>query len=441
MAINITEFTLPWKPEEACAYLQKQTDDFGIFFDVDRCFELSGILQMENAKLSRRARRLTSNPRLTLNDKDAVIQQFVKMGVKPFDLENDKGGVGLDSKITAALQENVNYGEEVKELASMYSTFTSNKRNKGYLEKLCYREHSVALSKKNHRMSIGHPTWSVLNTSRLAAENPGIQGIPRTTGDIVCEPKGYTLLRCDSGQIEPRINFSTYLRDDLIMNLIIFYKDAYYGILHYCRMTVEEEMACRKDFKAFFKPLEITDDIKNMRQDIKTLTNAGSYGSTNLGNIVPALADAYERKIVKHPARLALEREISAAVNRGVTTFYGQFGTPVTPGETEKYKVGDKGWKNHVIRCGINNPVQTTASELMLHSVYEAREILSRAKDTHVCFYKHDEACFYVSDEDMANGIGDELSDITAYNVQGWIPIEADALIGVKKGDYPSYIL
>ena len=136
-----------------------------------------------------------------------------------------------------------------------------------------------------------------------------------------------------------------------------------------------------------------------------------------------------------------MEREVSAAVNIGVTTFYGQFGTPVTPGETEKYKVGDKGWKNHVIRCGINNPVQTTASELMLHSVYEAREILSRAKDTHVCFYKHDEACFYVSDEDMANGIGDALSDITAYNVKGWIPIEAEPLVGVKPGDYPSYIL
>ena len=56
MAIDINEFTLPWKPAEACDYIQSQTDNFGVFFDVDRCFELSGILQMENAKISRKCR-------------------------------------------------------------------------------------------------------------------------------------------------------------------------------------------------------------------------------------------------------------------------------------------------------------------------------------------------------------------------------------------------
>lgn len=441
MAIDINEFTLPWKPAEACDYIQSQTDNFGVFFDVDRCFELSGILQMENAKISRKCRRLTSNPRLSLNDKQLVINQFQKMGVKPFSLQTDGGQPGLDAKVLDALQASNLYDEEVKELAAMYQKFTSNKRNKGYLEKLCYREHSQALSKLNHRMAVGRPTWSVLNTSRIAASNPGVQGIPRSMGDIVCEPKGYTLVRCDSGQIEPRINFSTYIRDELIMNLIMHYNDAYYGVLHFCLMSEEEERRCRENFQSVFNPIEITTDIKDSRQNIKTLTNAGSYGSSNLGNVNAELADVYDRKIVHHPSRLEFERAVSMAVNRGETTFYGQFGTPVTPGETEKYKVGDKGWKNHVIRCGINNPVQTTASELMLHSVYAAREILSRAKDSHICFYKHDEACFYVSDEDMANGIGDELADITAYNVKGWIPIEADALIGIKKGDYPSYIL
>lgn len=441
MAIDITEFKLPWTPREACDYIQHQTDNFGVFFDVDRCFEISGILQMENAKISRKARRLTNNPRLSLNDKKGVIDQFMRMDVKAFDLQTDDAKLGLDAKILDALQVNPLYSEEVKELASIYQDFTSNKRNKGYLEKLCYRDHSQALSKLNHRMSVGHPEWSLLNTSRIAASNPGVQGVPRSMGDIICEPKGYTLVRCDSGQIEPRINFSVYVRDELIMKLIMHYNDAYFGVLHFCLMSDEVEKRCREDFDTAFQPIEITAEIKDKRQNIKTLTNAGSYGSSNLGNVNAELADAYDRKIVHHPARLGLERKVSQAVNRGETTFYGQFGTPVTPGETEKYKVGDKGWKNHVIRCGINNPVQTTASELMLHSVYTAREIISRAKDSHICFYKHDEACFYVSDEDMANGIGDELSDVTAYNVKGWIPIEADSLIGIKPGSYPSYIL
>lgn len=441
MAIEINEFRVPWKPQEARDYIQGQTDNFGVFFDVDRCFELSGILQMENAKLARKSRRLVNKPRFALGDKKAVIAQLQYMGVKSYDLQNEDGDIGLDAKILDALQANALYSEEVHQLASLYQDYSSNKRNKGFLEKLCYRPHSEAFSKANHRMAIGRPEWSVLNTSRIAAANPGVQGVPRDMGDIICEPVGYNLVRADSGQIEPRINFSTYLRDELIMNLIMYYNDAYFGILHYCQMKPEEREACRQSFESAFHAIEITDHIKDLRQDIKTLTNAGSYGSSNLGRIVPELSAAYEREIVNHPKRLEFEREVTAAVNRGETTFYGQFGTPVTPGETERYKVGDKGWKNHVIRCGINNPVQTTASELMLWSVYTAREILSRAKDSHICYYKHDEACFYVSDEDMAAGIGEELSHVTAYNVKGWIPIESDVLIGVKPGEYPSYLL
>ena len=66
----------------------------------------------------------------------------------------------------------------------------------------------------------------------------------------------------------------------------------------------------------------------------------------------------------------------------------------------------------------------------MMISVNEAVKILSKAEDSHIAFYKHDEGCFYVSDADKANGILDELSDITAYNVQGWIPIPADPEYG-----------
>lgn len=57
-----------------------------------------------------------------------------------------------------------------------------------------------------------------------------------------------------------------------------------------------------------------------------------------------------------------------------------------------------------------------------------------------VCYYIHDEACFYVSDEDMANGIGEKLADIIAYHVKGWIPIELEPLFGIKEGAYPTYI-
>lgn len=442
MAIDIEQFKLPIAPIEARNFIQRNTDEFGVFFDVDRCYELSAILQMENVDMSRKMRRLTNEPKLMLDDKEKVMQVLKKMGVNGIDFYNERTKkICFDANVQGSILTNPNYSEDVRVLVKHYAQYISNKRNKGNIENFAALPKSRALSVDKHRMSIGHPLWSLLNTSRIAAKDPGIQGIPRTMGDIICEPEGYKLIRCDSGQIEPRINFSTYLRDELIMDLIVHYDDAYYGLLNYCKMSAEEERLCREDFAKNYKPLEITDEIADMRQNIKRLTNAGSYGSTNLDGINPGLAKVYEAKIVKHPKRIALERKVTQDVNRGIDTFYGQFGTPVTPDETDKYKKGDTGWKDHVIRCGINNPVQTTASELMMFSVNEARKVILNAKDTHIAFYKHDEACFYVSDEDMANGVGDALMDITAYNVKGWIPIHADPLVGKKHGNYPSYII
>lgn len=442
MAINIEQFQLPIAPTEARDFIQSQTDNFGIFFDVDRCYELSAILKMEMVDIQRKLRRLSLDPKLSLNDKNSVIDTLIKMGVSKAEFYAEGSAPSITEGIRNTILNNNKYSDEIHEFVKCHGVYVSNKRNKGNILNFADKcDWSAVLSKNNHRMAIGHPTWSLLNTSRIAAKNPGIQGIPRSTPDIICEPAGYNLIRCDSSQIEPRINFSAFVRDTLILNLITYYNDAYFGIMHYCLMSSAVEDMCRKDFKQFFEPIVITDEIKAKRQEIKRLTNAGSYGSSNLADIAPTLAVPYEKKIVKHPERLALEQAVREAVKRGDETFYGAFGTPVTPEETEKYSKGGRGWAEHVIRCGINNPIQTTASELMMFSIHEARKILREAKDSHICYYKHDEACFYVSDDDMANGIGDKLKEITAYNVKGWIPIPCDSLIGVKPGDYPSYIM
>ena len=439
--ININTMELPITPREACSYVQFQTDNFGIFFDMDRCLELTAILQLEMTSILKEMRRLSNSPNLFV-EKDYVIDALVKMGVAKGAFVGANGKTSLTAATCKLIADDPKAVPEARRMAEIYATYTSNKRNKGNIENYATQlPMSVALSKKGHRMTIGNPTWKLLNTSRIAASDPGIQGIPRSMGDIVCEPKGYTLVRCDSGQIEPRINASAYLKDKLLMALIGLYNDAYFGTLHYCLLTDEEFYRLSQNVPDDLKPMNLTDDIKDQRQNIKRLTNAGAYGSTNLGDINPRLADVYNKRIVNHPSRKALELNVRDSVHRGIETFYGYFGTPVTPDSTEKYQKGGSGWNEHVIRCGINNPIQTTASELMMFSINEARKIISEAKDTHICFYKHDEACFYVSDEDMANGIGDKLSDVTAYQVEGWLPIYADALIGVKKGDYPSYII
>lgn len=442
MAIDINSRELPITAEEARDIIQSNTDNFGVFIDMDRCFELAAILQLDMADANKKARRIANNPTMYLSSKEDCIAALESIGVPHSVFINVKTGkLQLTAQVRKSIIENIAYKDEAKELCKLMDIFSSAKRNKGNIENFATQSPmSLALSKDDHRMAIARPSWKVLATGRIAASNPGIQGIPKTMSDIICEPKGYTLIRADSGQIEPRINFSTYLHDDVIARLITYYDDAYYGMLHYCVISDERLEELRQDFDKNFKPLNINDEIKDMRATLKTLSLAGTYGSSNLDKVDPRLAAAFERRITNHPSKLAREQEIRDMVNRGEDTFYSWFGRPITPDETDAYHKNDSSWKQHLIRCGLNNPVQATASDLMIYSVYTAREILSRAKDSHICFYKHDEACFYVSDEDMANGIGDALKEVTAYNVAGWIPIHSEVIIGKKEGQYPTYL-
>lgn len=441
MAIDISSSVrrTPISAQEARDFIQKETDSFGVFFDLERCFELVGLLMQENLHLRDKARRLTGIPGLYLDDKVTVAEAFQRFGVVQALLYKD-GKLSITADTYNTILKNPKCSEELKMFVNCVQNFASNKRNAGYLRNIGKLPQSTQYSKLGHRMTVGHPSWSILSTSRLAAEDPGVQGIPRTMTDIVCEPEGYTLVRTDSSQIEPCINFSYFLRDELIIELIKAYRDAYFGLLHYCLMPLELEQACRNNFDKFFKKIDITDDLKDNRQNIKRLTNAGSYGSSHLDDINPALSAAYEKRLIQHPARLAYEEKVREDVNHGVDTFYGYFGTPVRPDTTEKYTKGGSGWNEHVVRCGINNPTQTTASELMLFSVNEARNILAQCRDSHICFYKHDESCFYVSDYDKDHGMLEPLTGINAYNVEGWIPILSETEIGIKKGIYPTYL-
>lgn len=236
----------------------------------------------------------------------------------------------------------------------------------------------------------------------------------------------------DSGQIEPRITYSAYIRDDLIVRLITLYDDAYYGLLHFIQMSAEEERQSRADLDSI-QIHEVTDAMKEKRQRLKTLGLAGNYGSSNLASIDAELGPLYEEKIVGHPARKALESRVTEAVRGGATCFHGYFGTPVYPDNTPKYHRGGNGWAGHMVRCGINNPIQTTAAELMCISVANAKKILG-PRD-HIGSYKHDEGLFYVREEHVTE-MAPKLQECLAYAVDQWIPIGSDLHIGRKDSPY-----
>ena len=263
-----------------------------------------------------------------------------------------------------------------------------------------------------------------------------MQNINRDICDIYTAPKGWQLVFSDSGQIEPRITYSAYIRDDLIVKLITMYDDAYYGLLHFILLTDEEERNLRSNLDSI-KLHEVTAEMKDKRQRLKVLGLAGNYGSSNLASIDPELGPLYEKKIVNHPARKALEAEVTAAVRNGAEFFNGYFGTRVYPDNTQKYHKGDSSWAGHMIRCGINNPIQTTAAELMCISVMNAKRILG-PKD-HIGSYKHDEGMFYVRNEHVEE-LAPKLRECLSYAVEGWIPIGSDLHIGRKESPYVTNI-
>lgn len=439
MAIEIKEFRLPITPDEALRIIQRHTDTFGVFIDLDRTYELIGILSLNMREVSREAFSVAHKP-FDLGKVGDCVDALIGVGADPKDFLNKKESTSFDKNTRAVVRQNPKNSAESIKLLDLIVDYRSLSYKVSQLWSYTTLPLCKCPSKDGHRMVLARPGWSLLSTSRIQSSTPNIQGLSKTIGDIITEPPGYTLIRCDSEQIEPRINFSTVYKDDVIQRLITIYNDAYFGILQYCLMTDDTIEKLRNNFDAYFVKEEISEEMKNKRSMLKTLTNAGSYGSQNLNGIDPILASRYVNRIVNHPSRKALERKVLADVEQGITTFYGAFGTPVQPKSNAKYEEGNGGWKNHLMRCGINNPTQTTASELMIHSVYNANKLLSQAKDSHIAYYKHDEGAFYVSDYDRDQGLLEELKDITAYNVEGWIPIPSDCLIGIKPPTYESYL-
>ena len=432
MAIDIHELKLPVSMQQVHMWLQQQTDAFGIYIDLDRTLEYMCILTEKQHVLIHSLRGM-SGTNLNVSDKASVVSTLIKMGVPPHVFGDNSLNKGVIQSIIDG-----NYSEDAVIFAKGYSLYASHKNRLGTLRSYSQLPQTELYTKNNHRLVKATPVWHILNTSRHATSDPNIQAIAKDFCDLVAEPEGYHLIRCDSNQIEPRITWSYFTRDDLIIKLITLYKDAYLGIMAFCEMTPEEERIYRSDFSKYH-PMEVNSEVTKRRKELKTFTLAATYGSTKLSSLNSKLASAYEEKIIHHPMRMQLEAKVKDQVNRGDLTFYGAFGTPVNPEENTSKVPGSPGWIGHVVRCGINNPVQTTASELMAFSVAKAMSLLSELEDSHIAFYKHDEACFYISDKDMERkDIINELADITAYNVDGWIPITCEVEYGVLHSNIPT---
>lgn len=343
-----------------------------------------------------------------------------------------KTGLSLATDSIAGAIDSGQLSDEVVLLLQSYQKYSKLSKIRGTLVSLLQNPISNVPSCDGHRMLIIRPTWEKQNTGRVAMQKPAIQNLPRMVQEIITVPQGYVLCHTDSGQIEPRIIYSAFIKDPQIQALIRLYDDAYFGVLHYITMPESDIISGRTDFQK----MEITDDMKENRSLIKRHNNAVMYGSTSNPTGDP-IKGALINRIGKHPKRIEWVNGLQEEVNRGCTVFKTAFGTPINTAYSAKLEDGNLragSIEEERLRLAINNPIQGTAADLMRLSVYEANKILmNKAKKSYIINYVHDAGMFCIH-EDEYDTIAQELGDIVSYDIDGWLPIKAEPEFGRNHG-------
>lgn len=330
----------------------------------------------------------------------------------------DKGEISHDGESIDKVINSGNLSVKSMHVLEEFKTYKSASHARSSMVSLLQNPMSDKVSCDGHRMLEVMPEWSRQNTGRVAMSRPAIQNITRGLQEVITVPKGYKLIHCDSGQVEPRITYSAFVNDPQIKALINLYDDAYYGVLHYCTMPQSDIDSGTLNFVK----REITDEMKGNRNKIKTYGNAVMYGSKKEEDNIKS---AMIKRIGNHPARLELIRDIEHKLDRGQTIFPTYFGTPIDISKSPKMgTAGDKRYQ--MVKLAINNPIQGTAADLMRVSVVEASRLIMSTKDSSIIAYIHDAGLFCVNENDY-DKIGKELEDIVAYNVEGWVPVHADS--------------
>lgn len=428
--IHVTRNTRIPSVEETLGTLRNHNSMMPQFVDFDKIMMDINFLQMEIENVSIPLFSVIGKPPKI--DASENMRNWLSMNADTSVFEFGKTGLSLsEDSINGALESNV-LSEEVELLIKTYQKYASLTRIRGTLVALLQNPVSNVPSCDGHRMLIIRPTWAAQNTGRVAMRDPALQNLPHSLQEIQTVPEGYVLLHTDSGQIEPRIIYSAFVRDAQIQALINLYNDAYFGVLHYVSLSDDVRMSGITDFSK----MEITDQMKANRKTIKTYNNAVMYGSESNPSGDP-IKESLIRCIGKHPSRIEWVEGLRAQIRRGETVFKTYFGTPIDTGNSAKLSDGNiraKSIEEERIRLAINNPIQGTAADLMRLSVYEANKILmNKAKKSYIINYVHDAGSFGIY-EDEYDLVANELADIVSYDVEGWLPIHAEPEYGRDGG-------
>lgn len=417
---------------QVCQILNNRTqNELGIFLSVDKildfriqCVQELRVLNQQFSEVVHSTELKATSPR---DIKNILLNQFK---IDP-ELITNHGKITVDKRIISEILDTDKISPETNEflhLQQKISKFSHQySQLKGFLQ--C-PQLTKMLDHEGSRVINARPMWNILSTSRLSTSNPSFQNIAKEMISIITWLPGQIFIEADSSQIEPCITYSHYIKDPVIKQLILGYGDAYFALLMYVITPREEIVNWYKDPTSI--PIqEITDEMRQMRKDLKVLSLASNYGGEESVNRF-AIGPSFIARVKNHKQRIAIQEKAKAMVEAGQDTCYSAFGTPITPEETDKYKKGSKSWYTHLERCFVNNPIQATAADLMNISVFNADKIIreqSHSQLTSIVGYVHDCGKFYL-DEREAHLI-DKLKGCMAYQVieqdgEKWIPIKCD---------------
>ncbi len=421
--IHITSETTVPTVDSTLNILRQYSEIMPTFIDFDKTCQYLSFFQLNAERMKEPLYEI-----LQFKDMGGItvadaMKRYLMKTVGPSGFKTTQNGISLSKTSIDAAKESGTMSDEVSQVVSAYQKFTSYRKMARTLLDLLQYPVCALTSYDNHRMLVCRPSIERQNTGRAAYNNPAIQNFPRVVQDILTVPKGWILLHTDSGQVEPRITYSTFIKDKQIQTLIMLYDDAYLGLVHYIFLSDEDIASGRTDFVA----QEVTDEMRSKRKAFKTFGNAVMYGSTSNPSNDPVKA-AMIKRIGNHKLRQQRIKEIDNQLIHGIREFPCAFGTKIDISKSDKLQFGGnyEQEKEELIRLAINNPIQGTAAELFRISVREAHRILSlKASNSAIINYVHDAGTFAIAESDY-DKVYDELADVVAYDVEGWLPIKAE---------------
>lgn len=428
--IKITKDTYIPGVDETLGTLRVHNNMMPQYADFDKIMMEISYLQLQIEKLGNVLFQIIPKPR-KFDASDGMKYWLTTTGENLEAFNRTKTGISLDKDSIASAMETGLLKPDTIEVLQAYQKYMAMVKMRGTLISLLQNDMADEPSCDGHKMVILRPEWHPQNTGRVAMQKPAIQNMQHELQELITVPYGYTILHTDSGQVEPRIVYSAFIKDPQIQALIRLYDDAYFGLLHYCTMPYADIQSGRTDFT----PMEITEDMKANRKKIKTYGNAVMYGSKSNAAGDP-IKDAMIKRIGEHPLRIQWTEKLMEQINRGQSIFNTAFGTPIDISKSDKLMYIDgESVAQQKLKLAINNPIQGTAADLMRVSVHTANGILmNRTKKSYIINYVHDAGMFAIHDSEL-DEVKDELADIVAYDVEGWLPVHADPEFGRDGGN------